>query len=93
MIAESADNNFWINNKSESFKLSVKELIKKKKYKKRHKKENNVGIMVFQNKQVGKRNYVWFRTFMEDGEQGYDLHFIMNNNGDVLDWIKSSFIF
>lgn len=90
-IESSANNDFWKNNKKDSFKLKIKSPIQKRKY--RPRKKHNVGLMVFQNKQIGNRNHIWFRTFTEDGEQGHDLHFIMNNNGEVLDWIKISFIF
>ena len=93
-IAQTANNEFWGNNKRETFELNTHPPIEKRKYKKNYgRKSDVVRLMVFQNKQVGQRNYVWFRTFTGDGYQGQDLHFIMDINGNVLDWTQTSFIF
>ena len=93
-IRENADSKFWRDNKKKNFHLELKSPIKNKKGKKKYgRKSKVVRLMVFQNIQVGEKNFIAFRTFSGSGYQGYDLYFIIDNNGIVIDWTKTHFIF
>lgn len=90
---ENATNEFWHKNKRPTFLLQVRNPIKNK-FKKHYGQKNNViRLVVCQNKNVGERNYVWFRTFIKSGDSGYDLYFVLDNKGKVISWTYSNFIF
>lgn len=90
---EKATNEFWTKNKKPTFLLVVKKPIKNKSKKRYGEKSNVIRLMVFQNKKIGERNYVWFRTFIKSGDGGYDLYFMLDNKGKVIWWTYSNFIF
>ena len=93
-IAHNSDNEFCKNNKRGTFELEIHPPVEMRKYRKKYgRKSDVVRIIVYQNKQVGQRNYVKFRTFTGDGNQGYDLYFLIDKTGTVLDWSMTSFIF
>ncbi len=91
--SQNATHEFWIKNKKPTFLLQIKKPVKNKSKKHYGHKSNVIRLMVFQNKNVGIRNYVWFRTFIKSGYEGYDLYFILDNEGKVISWTYSTFIF
>ena len=90
---EKATTEFWKRNNRPPFSLVVKEPIKKKSKKHYGKKSRTIRLMVFQSKNVGSRNFVWFRTFIKDGYQGYDIYFTLDGDGKIINWYYDTFIF
>lgn len=57
-------------------------------------KRNKIKVHINQVKKIEERNFVRFRTWiMNDGAKGYDMYFILNNQGRVIDYTCQYFIF
>lgn len=93
LMEDSATNQFYQNNKKKPFKIEVKKPIRKKFIKAFAPKKTTSTIRIFQNKRIGSKNYVWFRLYAKDGWSGKDLYFIMNDEGQIIDWCYLGFIF
>jgi len=88
-----ATSGFWRGNNKAPFKLEIKDPVIGNEKRKYGKNSKVIRLMVFQNKTVGDKNYVWIRGFTGSGYTGHDIYFIMNSDGRVIKWYKSSFIF
>jgi hypothetical protein len=91
--SNNAQGEFWSKNKKPTFWLDIKKPVKNKIKKHYGKKNKAIRLMIFQNKKVGDKNIVWFRTFVKDGYNGYDFYFIMDKVGKVTYWYYDTFIF
>jgi hypothetical protein len=93
LMEDSATNEFYENNKREPFELEVKKPIRRNFIKPLAPKKTTSTIKIFQNRRIGDKNYVWFRLYSKDGWSGKDLYFIMDNEGQIIDWCYLGFIF
>ncbi len=90
---EKATTEFWKKNNKQPFPLIVKDPIKKKSKKHYGNKSKVIRLMVFQSKNIGIRNFVWFRTFIKDGYEGYDIYFTLDSDGRIINWYYDTFIY
>ena len=88
-----ATTEFWEENKRPPFSLVVEDPIKKRSKKQYENKNTVIRLMVFQSKNVGIRNFVWFRAFGKSGDGGYDIYFTLDSDGRIINWYYETFIF
>lgn len=68
---------FWRTNKKPAFLLQVNKPVKHKVRDKYRYKSKIIRLMVFQERQVGEKHFVWIRTFTKDGYTGFDFYFVI----------------
>ena len=85
--------NFWRNNIKKTEEIAPNKKAKVKTKKKYNKRTKTVRLIIYQALYTSEYTFVLFSTYIENGYEGYDIYFVYDKSGKLIDFISYHFIF